>query len=69
MAALVPNLRIFIFALKFANSRALISNITTVFQNCCPKHPDKVLLGIFIFALNFEFSKIQGYFKYDTSFF
>ena len=38
-----------------AKLRALISNMTMVFQNCCPKHLDKVLLlpnlRIFIFAL------------------
>ena len=58
-----------IFGLKFkdfgtklcckVNSRALISNMTMVFQNLCPKHPNKSFLvsnvRIFIFALNFAF--------------
>ena len=56
-----------------ANSSALISNMTMVFQNCCLKHPNKTFLvpylRIFIFALNFTFSKIRGYFKNNYSFF
>ena len=54
-----------------ASSRVLISNMIMVFQNSCPKHPNKACLvpdlRLFIFALNFAFSKIQGYFKYDNS--
>ena len=56
-----------------ANSRAFIFNMTMVFQNCCPKHPNQAVLVpnliIFIFALNFVFQKIRGYFKLDNSFF
>ena len=62
-----PNLRIFIFCTKLcnkANSRVLISNMTMVFQNCCPKHPNKVFsvpnLRILIFTRNFAIRQFGG---------
>ena len=58
-----------------ANSRVLILNMTMVFQNCCPKHPnfDQKLflisnLRILIFPLSY-FKFPRGYFIYDSSFF
>ena len=55
------------------NLRALISNMTMVFQNCCPKHPNKAFLvpnlRILVFVWNFAFRKIRCYFKYGNSFF
>ena len=57
-----PKVKDFYFHTKLcnkANLRALIANVTMVFQNCCPKHPNKSFLvlnlRIFIFALNFGF--------------
>ena len=46
---------------NWTNSRALISNMTIVFQNCCPKPPNEAILvpnlGIF-FGRNFAVSQI-----------
>ena len=67
MAFLVPNLRIFIFCPKVcnkANFRPLISSMTMVFQNCCPKHPNKTFLvpnlKILIFVQNVAIKQIGG---------
>ena len=47
------------------NLRTLNSNMTIVFQNCCPKDPNNALsildLRNFIFALNFAFTEIQEF--------
>ena len=68
MAFLVPNLRIFYFCIKLcnkANSRALISSMTMVFQNCCLKHSIKVflvpILRIFIYGTKLEITQMQRY--------
>ena len=72
-AFLVPNLRIFCFAPNFvnkANSRSLISNMTMVFQKCCPKYANKVFLvelRIYIFAQNLFLVKFERDFKYDST--
>ena len=62
---LVPKLRTFIFCTKLyntTNSRVLISNMTMISQNCCPKHPNKTFLvpnlRILIFARNFTIRQI-----------
>ena len=47
-----------------ANLKALISNITNVFKNCCPKHPNKAFLvpnlRTLIFAQNFAIRQFGG---------
>ena len=65
---LAPNLRISIFCTKLcnkANLRVLISNMTMIFQNCDPKHPNKALLvsslRILIFARNFTIRLFGGH--------
>ena len=44
--------------------RALIANMTMVFQNCCPKHPNEAFLvpnlRILFLARNFAVRKIGG---------
>ena len=61
----VPKLRAFIFCTELyntTNSGVLISNMTMISQNCCPKHPNKTFLvpnlRILIFARNFAIRQI-----------
>ena len=57
LAFFVPNKRLFIFCTKLcnkANWRALISNMTMVFQNCYPKHSKKASLIPNLSILTFE---------------
>ena len=59
------------------NSRALTSNMSIVFQNGCPKHPNKAFLvqelKIYIFASDLAFLLLEKFkgvnFKYDINFF
>ena len=68
-----PKFEDFYFHIKLynkADSRALISNMTIVFQNCYPEQPSKVFLvidlRIFIFLRNFAFSKnLLTLFKFE----
>ena len=48
------------------NSRALISNMTIVFQICCAKHPNKALLVVNL-RISFFCTKFESFdFKYDN---
>ena len=58
------------FCTKLCNEKnpvALISNVTTLLQNRCPKYPNKAFLVLdlttFIFARNFPFRKIWEWLK------
>ena len=71
-----PKLKHFIFCTKLCsktNQRALISNMTMVVQNCCPKHPIKASLvpnsRILILHETLLLDKLEGIdYKYDSSF-
>ena len=51
--------------------RVLISNLATVFKNCCTKHPNNTILvpdlRIFNFSRKFTFWKTWGCFKCDCN--